>query len=381
MKISKSYSSVIDAAYDFVDYRKIDRVEKWLRKARLYHTAFRSLDIYIPAKKRAEELAASLSNMQRRSLMKVIRGLNILNDARYHPCYRDHRIFPLLRQYHEAISLVVEDLESLKEVNNESRLLYEDFLEDIEKVTMGNGLYVVNWETPPKLHGIFYPTVNLLIGRLVAEENLGIYTVKVKAGGVVPHHSHQNLEEIHFLQKPIRGIHQLGGEASHASQPDMVYVPKGGVHAFRNSEKEDVTFLFICGCEKTGPWDFVQDILPTDTMEFPSVIEGNINEMGIELGSLMDTLSTENIDEPVKVNKLSPETMRLTHSVVVVNERYHNENLNHGILFYVAYGKGYVKGEDEQVSLEKGSVFTLPKGIDCSIEGDDRIILYTFEWI
>lgn len=151
MRYNECYTSVINAAYEFGAYRLIDKVEERLAVARLYHNALRSLDVYMPAKKLVEEaLDKSRSEQEEIALKTVIKGLDILNDARYHPCYLDHRLFPLLRQYHEAIALVAENLESLKN-GGEKVSLHEGFLEAIETVTSGNGLYVVNWKELSRL--------------------------------------------------------------------------------------------------------------------------------------------------------------------------------------------------------------------------------------
>ncbi len=383
MRYSEDYASVICSVYDFAANRLIDRVEGCLTVARLYHNAFRALDVYVPAVRIVEDqLAKPLSDRDRRAFETAIKGLNILNDARYHPCYRDHRIFPLLRQYHEAVNLVSENIESLSNVGEEVTFLYESFSEAVENVMSGNGLYVVNWKRPPRLGCTFYPVVELEIGRLTAGEQVGIYTVKVKAGGRVPHHSHGDLEEIHFLPNLIRGDHQLGITAAEATQPDAVYIPKGEVHAFRNKEETDRTFLFICGCEKTGPWDFVQDIDNYPGMDFPSNVAENVEEIGgAKLESFMDTLLVEEDGEPVTVKRLSPGKMRLTHSLVIVNEAYQLTNLERDLLFFVAYGEGYLKIEERQASLREGAVFTMLPEIEYEIEADRRIILHKFEWI
>lgn len=67
----------------------------------------------------------------------------------------------------------------------------------------------------------------------------------MKAGGCIPHHSHVDLEEIHFLPELINGIHQLENRAVEVEQPDVIYIPKGGIHAFRNNEDVDKTHIRV----------------------------------------------------------------------------------------------------------------------------------------
>lgn len=143
-----------------------------------------------------------------------------------------------------------------------------------------------------------------------------------------------------------------------------------------------IKLIFVCGCEKTGPWDFVQDIATYPSMDFPSKIVGDVEEIGgVELGSLMNEFIVEESDESFKVIKLSTNTMRLTHSLAVVNEEYPISNLERCLLFYVAYGKGDLKTGDRKISLREWDIFAVLPEIYYRIKAEDRIILHRFEWI
>ena len=383
MKTSHEYKDAIRATYSFAAHRMRDEVEGQLIAARLYHNALRALDVYEPTRRLVEEELARSSGEHSKTLRNAIRGLNLITDARYHPCYRDHRVFPLLRQYHEALSMVAENLEATRGISEEASSLCDSFLNAVERITSRNHINVVNWKELPKLIGTFYPAVNLDISRLTAGEHIGMYTVKVRANGGVPHHSHHYLEEHHFLPEPIQGVHQIGERAARATHPDIIYIPKGQIHAFKNSEDADKAFLFICGCERTGPWDFVHDITTHQHADFPADdrIAEEVEEIGgVDLEKPVNRLMAEDNREYTTL-RLSPSDMRLTHSIVVVDEIYKPVDLERHRLFFVTHGTGRLTVKERTVDLQEGSAFVILPEVYSTIEAKDRMVLHRFEWM
>jgi quercetin dioxygenase-like cupin family protein len=383
MNPSQEYADAIRATYDFAAYRMKDRVaDQWIT-TRFYHNALRALDVYASTLRLVEEELVRSSGEQRMALQNVIRGLHLLSDARYHPCYRDHRIFPLLRQYHEAITLVSDGFEAARDRNKAITLLGDNFLNAVERITSGNYISVVNWKELSPLIGTFYPAVNLDISRLIAGEYIGMYTVKVRAKGSVPHHSHRYLEEHHFLPEPIQGVHQLGEKAARATQPDIIYIPKGQIHAFKNHEDMERTFLFICGSKRTGPWDFIHDITTYPHTDFPpdDHIAAKVDRIGgIELAKPLNQLLTGDMKGSAIV-RLSPTEMRLTHSLVMVDGVYQPEDRGSDRLFFVTQGVGHLTIQETTVNLQEGSAFVVLPEVRSQITAMDTMVLHQFEWI
>jgi quercetin dioxygenase-like cupin family protein len=68
--------------------------------------------------------------------------------------------------------------------------------------------------------------------------------VLVPPGGGPPPHIHRREEETFYLQQGTLTI-QAGGETLHASPGDVVYLPRGIVHCFRNTGNVDAKFLMV----------------------------------------------------------------------------------------------------------------------------------------
>lgn len=365
MKCSPEYLEAVEAAEDFAQHRSVERIRERIPLARLFHSGLRALDVYGPLRRLVEgDEGYTRAGGQDRGLSWA---LALLEDLRYHPCYRDHRILPLLRQYHRALTFLFEGLEGTSDQ-------YRRLLALIEEVTGSNGVLTVDWRVGGG-PGTLYPTVGLRVTRLLAGEHFGLYRVRVAARGRVPHHSHTYLEEHHFLPEAIQGVHQLGGRAAWAGRPDIIYIPRGVVHAFRNDEERDREFLFICGSEETGPWDFVHDIKLHQDLEFP---EEGLHETVEGLGGVV----LEGLKERFKAGWMrpSPKDMRLAHQVGIV-EGSQPLSAHQDRIIYVAEGRGRLWVEGRPAQLEEGAAATLPGGLESVVEAEGGMVLHLFEWV
>ncbi len=68
--------------------------------------------------------------------------------------------------------------------------------------------------------------------------------VFVPPGGGPPAHVHQREEETFYVQQGTLTI-QVGDKTLHASPGDLVYLPRGIMHCFRNTGNVDATFLMV----------------------------------------------------------------------------------------------------------------------------------------
>lgn len=306
------------------------------------------------------------------------KGLRLLNDARYHPLYHDHRVFPSLRQYHESFTLVDESLAAVRDGRGDIARIHDNFLKAVGSVTTGKGLLIRNWRKIPEQTSTNYAKVNLEISRLVAGELVGLYKVTVRANGRVPHHSHSFLDEHHLLPDAINGVHQLGDETVSCGQSDIVYISHGKVHAFRNDESEDRQFLFICGSEVTGPWDFVQDITTYPGLDFPSKTSPDLRSMGgRQLGDILrelpDKKRTRNSSR-----RLSPSNIALFHDVVCVEDEFTPTASATDLQYYMANGTGQLEADGNSKKIAKDDVFVLPTKVSGKIVNHGGLILYQF---
>jgi mannose-6-phosphate isomerase-like protein (cupin superfamily) len=376
---NRLYDEAIDAAYEFGRHRLEDKVRPHIAVARLYVNALRSLDVYGPTQKRIEEiLGEKLPKCDKDHLRLAIKGLHMLLDARYHPQYRDHRVFPSLRQYHESLTLVAQGLASARDGHESIARVHDNFLRAVETVITGNGMLVVDWRRIVDQTSTHYTKVNLDISRLVAGEFVGVYRVTVKANGRVPHHSHVHLDEHHFLPEAIRGVHQIGSKAARCTQSDIVYINHGNVHAFRNDEDEPRAFLFVCGSRATGPWDFVQDIRTYPNLDFPTKIPSDLGRLGGQrLGDQLADLLGRRRSKNTSM-RLTPRDMALFHDTVCIADEYSHNVAESDLEYFVANGKGQLELGGNSKRIERGDVFVVPMKMDWRIVNCGDLILYRF---
>jgi len=355
MKFSAEFEDTVRAAEEFVNTRTLEPVKSQIQHARLYVSAFRSLDVYRP-------IMCSIQKMMETGELRgceqdvkvVLRGLTLLHSARYHQVYQDHRIFPMLHQYVQALKLVEDGLASAKDYCALLKNVYENFVNAVEQITLGNGIYVVNWKNVPEYHFTLYQKVGLRIARLIASEFIGLYVVKVR--GEAPLHYHHFLDEHHFLPEYIEGLHYLDGKVCKTTQTDILYIKRGQVHGFKNKGVGEVSFVFICGSKETGPWDFVQDIELVDE-EFPDAGFDNIDDIGGR--DLYKVLEKVRSFEQTFYERLSPNYMRLFQDVVKVCVEYVPPNQDRELICFVVEGNGVVEVEGMSHNIRPGDAFLL----------------------
>ncbi|MEM2909763.1 MAG: AraC family ligand binding domain-containing protein [Nitrososphaerota archaeon] len=373
MRTCVEFENALRAAEEFISSRTLEPVKNQIQYVRLYASAFRSLDVYRP-------IMGSIQEMMERDGLKgcerdvktVLKGLALLYTARYHQLYHDHRIFPTFYQYVQAINLVEEGLASAKSSCATLKNVYEGFMDAVEQITLGNGIYVINWKNVPKYHFTLYKKVGLQIARLIASELIGLYVVKVK--DEAPLHYHHFLDEHHFLPERVDGLHYLDGKVSGTTQTDILYIKKGQVHGFKNKEGREVAFLFVCGSEETGPWDFVQDI-ELVKKEFPDKAFSNIDEIGgRDLHKTLEGVRTlrQNFYE-----RLSPNYMRLFHDIAKFHGEYMPPNKDKELICFVVEGNGTVEVEGRSCDIKPGDSFLLPSQMRAKISSPS-MILYQF---
>jgi len=379
IRFSEFYGEALEAAADFSKTGLKGKVKRQLPSARLFTSALRSINVYGPTRNMLETLPKeNLKEDEKGVLRQVVSGLSILLDMRYHESYPDHRIFANLRQYHSALSLVDEGLASIKHLGKSVSEIHTNFLNAVQNVTLGNGILLTNWKRVPPQSTNFYAQVGLEISRLIAGEQIGVYTVRVKGKGRVPPHYHSYLEEHHFLPEAIDGVHLMGNRASRCDQSDIVYIGSRTVHGFRNDEDSDRIFMFISGGLKTGPWDFFPDITTVPGREFPKHIIGDVEETGgRRLQDVLDHTLGQSHSRSFRL-RLSPEWMRLTHHIVSVEHSHELKREKFDREYFVANGSGSLEIEGRTSPIANGDVFGVQAHMDSKIIGQQELVLYEF---
>ncbi|MCS7136284.1 MAG: AraC family ligand binding domain-containing protein [Nitrososphaerota archaeon] len=373
MRSSAEFEDAVKAAEEFVNTRTLESVKNQIQYARLYVSAFRSLDVYAPIMGSIQRVAETGELGGYEQDVKVaLKGLSLLYSARYHRVYQDHRIFPTLYQYVQALELIEDGLYSAKDSHTLLKNIYENFVNAAERITLGNGIYVVNWKEVPDYHFTLYKKVGLRIARLIASEFIGLYVVKVR--DKAPLHYHRFLDEHHFLPEYVEGLHYLDGKVCKTTQTDILYIRKEQVHGFKNKGAGEAAFVFVCGSKETGPWDFVQDIELVNE-EIPDVGFDNIDDIGGR--DLYKVLEKVRSLKQTFHERLSPEYMHLFQEVVGIRVEYVPHNKDRELICFVAEGDGTVEVEGRSHNVRSGDTFLLLSNTKVKILSP-YMILYQF---
>lgn len=334
------------------------------------------MDVYGPTKKIIEAEAVNhRDSTTLRYLESSITGLDLLGAQRYHSTYNDHRSLPILLQYHLTLNLVIESLDK----SNTLKDTLGHFLESVNAVVSSNGIYLANWKKPAPQSSTLYSKVDLEIARLCAGDFIGVYVVKVRGKGRVPHHSHTFLDEHHFLPERIHGIHQIGNKAARCEESDIVYIKHGTVHAFRNDEDEDRSFVFVCGSRRTGPWDFVQDIKTYPSFDFPeeSRLKPHISDIGGRALGSQIKLESGGPRKGYSKKRLSPNWIKLRHNFIEIDDGYKPGNVTDR-QYFVSEGKGSIEVNGKRAEIGPGDTFVTKSGLRTEILNESKLVLHEF---
>jgi hypothetical protein len=205
-----------------------------------------------------------------------------------------------------------------------------------------------------------------------------MYFVRIRAKGNAPHHFHNFLEEHHLIPERIDGVHQAGNRAARCTQSDIVYLERRKAHSFRNNEDREVSFPFICGSRRTGPWDYVQDIVLRRDLKFPKKISDDVRDIGgRKLQDVVDNLLRGGSKSNVR-KRLTPSGMRLVHDVIRISDQYVPLTNASDIQCFVAHGDRRIEVSGTSRTIGKGDVFVIPAGIKSQVLNDNDLILYEF---
>ena len=86
--------------------------------------------------------------------------------------------------------------------------------------------------------------VEWLIDRRDGAKNFELRKFRIKAGGMIPKHYHQDIEHEQYV---LKGEYEIGIDNNiyHVKPGDSLYVPARSVHWYKNDGKEDAEFLCI----------------------------------------------------------------------------------------------------------------------------------------
>ena len=154
---------------------------------------------------------------------------------------------------------------------SELESIRQKFLERIEKVTSGDGIYIAQDTTLPEQGAFVVPDLDISIAPIIYGDNHS-WNAAFLAGGRpgVSLHRHRQGAEIHLGYGALKGKTIVGSNFAEVSEGYAMPIPPMTDHGFLNTSGHDHVVPFIFGSLLLGGWGVFFDVEPRDQ---PALVE------------------------------------------------------------------------------------------------------------
>ena len=180
------------------------------------------------------------------------------------PICCDHRaLISTLYSYDRAIQHIDELINQADEFGTRSELLtiHDRFLQNVERVTSGQGIYIANDLELPEQGVFVVPDLNISIAPFIYGDYHscnGAFLLGDRPGVAV--HRHHRGVEIHLGYSPVAGQTVLGDCFSEVKEGYAMPIPPMTDHGFFNRSGEDHVVPFVFGSMQAGGWGVFFDV-------------------------------------------------------------------------------------------------------------------------
>jgi len=381
------YSEIVEACAKFHEDRRIESLSKLIPAARLYDYGFRSIVGSLQSVQQDIWSLYQTSQDERRWYLKQVLGrLNELDTLMQLEVPNDYRAITVHFALHqEALVSIKTNLEKARSISEEGlEGVYGNFMQAMQSVTEGNGVYVTNWKEPKQWNVLLVRDVGLRVVKLIYanRHSINLAMIPDRCGT----HLHQDTSEVHFSLEPTDGDQVLGGFRIHVEEPHAIPIKPGEWHAYvENRTSRPHQLLFLTGSKDLLGWGIINDRTVTDLSKL------SLRKLGSEdLEKVAGALLNKAIADAEYIGSQSTFSRELisaastggvTLSVVGIPDSWSNKSQD--IIHVVARGTGKLVVLDNSVDLREGDVFAVPFDISYELknEGSSPIVLLgsTFE--
>jgi hypothetical protein len=182
------------------------------------------------------------------------------------PIFSDHRaVISTLHSYDQWVNQVDELLQKACARGTHPRLkpIHDLFLQNIQRVTAGNGLYVARALELPEQGAFIVPDLDISIAPVIYGDHHS-WNAAFLAGNRpgVAVHRHRQGAEIHLGYSPVQGRTILGDSFAEVEEGYAMPIPPMTDHGFLNTSGEDHVLPFIFGSLWMAGWGIFFDVEP-----------------------------------------------------------------------------------------------------------------------
>ena len=392
MQVSDLYSHVIGKAkWSHAHGRNVSHiVQSDIDAARLFSYGYRSQAIgAFHATREAIETEKSSGSDPRvdAHLHEAQLLLEQLEAKAVDPIPHDHRaLISTLYSYDLWASSVDELLRKAGSCGPHPKLdnIRQLFLNNIQKITAGNGLYIANDLYLPKQGVFVVPNLDISIAPIIYGDHHSWNAAFLVAGRPgVSVHRHREGAEIHLGYSPVKGHTVLGSSFSEVEEGYAMPIPPMTDHGFFNTSGHDHVVPFVFGSLKMGGWGVYFDVEPrpgeeakrekqpleSEAMNQSVFLERSIRQIKGGRGYLREVLV------PAK-GAGSPEIGGLELALTRVDRDSIELDSHHYRIVSVQSGKGRIRMGNVEADVSEHDHFGIPSQMDCifTLTGADPLI-------
>jgi hypothetical protein len=378
LHVSDSYAHLIDKAkWSHAHGRNVSHiVQADIDAARLFSYGYRSQAIGAFHATRAAiemERSSGIEPYVGEHLHEAHLLLKQLEAKAIDPILHDHRALISTLHSYDLWTNSVEEL--LRKSESHARLvsIRQRFLDKIQRVTGGNGIYIANDFELPKQGVFVVPDLNISIAPIIYGDYHSWNAAFLVAGQPgVSVHRHREGAEIHLGYSPVKGRTVLGSSFSEVEEGYVMPIPPMTDHGFLNASEHGHVVPFVFGSLKRGGWGIYFDVEPrpgeeakrerqpleSQAMNQSVFLERAIQQSKGGIGYLREVL--------VPARRAgSPETGGLELALTrMYRDAIKLDSLHYRIVS-VRSGKGRIRMGNVEAGVSEHDHFGIPPGMDC----------------
>jgi mannose-6-phosphate isomerase-like protein (cupin superfamily) len=299
---------------------------------------------------------------------------------------RDFRaLISTLYYYDQWVNQVAEVLEkaSVRGTNSKLEIIRRRFLQNIEPISSGNGIYVARDMALPEQGAFIVPNLGISIVPVIYGDHHSWNAAFLTANQVgVSVHRHHKGAEIHLGFSPVKGRTILGDNYAEVSEGYAMAIPPMTDHGFFNTSGHDHIVPFVFGSLTMTGWGIFFDVEPrsnpgVERREHP--LESSAMNHSIFLERAIQRARTQ---ATVGREILIPAERAGSHEIggleLAVNRSQGETNLSsdHYRIVSVQSGEGRVRIGAAQTDVGEHDHFGVPAGLACTLTqlGDDPLV-------
>ncbi len=388
---SESYAQLLDKArWSHANGRNVFHIHQAdVDAARLFSYAYRSQAIGTFHATRvaldAEENAATGSDVKT-CLLQARTLLDQLEAKAGEAVPQDFRaLISTLYTYDQWINRVAEILEkaSARATNSQLEIIRQRFVQNIEPISSGNGIYVARDMVLPEQGAFVVPNLGISIVPVIYGDHHSWNAAFLTADQVgVSVHRHHKGAEIHLGFSPVKGRTILGDNYAEVSEGYAMAIPPMTDHGFFNASGHDHIVPFVFGSLTMTGWGIFFDVEPRPNpgverkehpLESPAMNHSVFLERAIERARTQATARRE---------VLIPAERAGSHEIggleLAINRSHSETDLSseHYRIVSVQSGQGRVRIGSAQKDVGEHDHFGVPAGLACTLTplGEDPLV-------